>query len=88
MSNEKDDHEEGKKMTVKVNEQKVELPSDRVTGMQIKEAAKNQGVQIELDFQLFLEGRDGNPTRSIGDNQTIEIDKKDEFLCNTGDHDS
>jgi hypothetical protein len=87
MSDEKDD-EKDKKVTVKVNEHKVELPSDHVTGLQIKQAAKDQGVQIELDFQLFLEGRDGKPTRSIGNEETVEVDKKDEFLCNTGDHDS
>jgi hypothetical protein len=59
-----------------------------VTGLQIKEAAIAQGVEIELDFHLVLEAHDGHPARRIGDNETITVTKHSVFTANDGDDDS
>lgn len=75
-------------VTVRVNRKKVDLPSNSVTGRQIKEAAIAQGVQIELDFLLTLEARKDHPARAIGDDEVIQVDKHSEFTANDVDDDS
>jgi hypothetical protein len=75
-------------VTVKVNRHNVVLKSHRVTGMQIKEAAIEQGVQIERDFLLTEEARKGHAARTIDDDRTIEVDKHSEFSANDVDDDS
>lgn len=77
-----------KNITIKVNNKPVILHSERVTGLQIKEAAIAQGVEIQPDFQLWEEAHGGHEMRSIADNETVEIHNNMEFTCNTGDHDS
>ncbi len=51
-------------VTVKVNNKPVVISRRRVTGLQIKEAAIAQGVEIELDFILTLEARGGKPAET------------------------
>ena len=43
-----------RKVQVSVNGQWVELLEKRLTGLEIKQAATEQGVAIELSFQLSL----------------------------------
>ncbi len=75
-------------VTVTVNTKAVVLPKHRVTGLEIKEAAIAQGVQIELDFILTLEAHDGKPAETIADDKTITVTKHSEFIANDGDDDS
>ena len=82
------DHGKHGTVTVTVNRKPVELDSHRVTGMQIKQAAIAQGVQIEEDFHLVLEASPGHPAREIGDDETITVTDKSEFSANDGDDDS
>jgi len=76
-------------VVVQVNRKyRIRLPFPRVTGMQIKEAAKAEGVPIELDFLLTVEAGDDRPARAIGDGETIEVTDDMEFTANDGDDDS
>jgi len=53
----------GHEVTVEVNGKPVVLPDNKVTGLEVKTAAKDQGVKIELDFLLTLEAEPGHPAR-------------------------
>ena len=75
-------------VTVTVNRQAVVLEKHRVTGLEVKQAAINQGVQIELDFLLTLEATPGHPARTVDDDETITVTKKSEFTANDVDDDS
>jgi hypothetical protein len=57
---------------VEVNNQRVVLHQHRETGLQIKEAAIEQAVPIQLGFQLILK-RPGEPSRVIGDGETVTV---------------
>jgi hypothetical protein len=76
------------KVTVKVNRQPVLLEDHRVTGLEVKQAAIAQGVQIEDDFLLTLEAHGGHPARIIRNDETITVTKHSEFTANDGDDDS
>lgn len=75
-------------VTVTVNNKPVVLARHRVTGLEIKQAAIAQEVQIELDFILTLEAHDGQPAKTIDDNETITVTEHSEFSANDGDDDS
>jgi Multiubiquitin len=75
-------------VTVKVNRKKVELKSHRSTGLEIKEAAIAQGVEIQLDFQLTEEAHDGHPARIIADDAVITVTHHSKFTANDGDDNS
>ncbi len=75
-------------VTVTVNNKRVVLPRHRVTGLGIKEAAISQGVDIQLDFILTLEAHDGQPARTIDDDETITVTEHSVFTANDGDDDS
>jgi hypothetical protein len=74
-------------LTIHVNEQAVELTDRRPTGLDIKTAAKAQGVAIELDFVL-VEELGGGRTRVIGDQDQIQLNPHSRFLVNDGDDNS
>lgn len=80
--------EEHGDVAVTVNRKPVTLSSHRVTGLEIKQAAIAQGVQIELDFQLTEEAHDGHPARVIADDKTITVTKHSVFTANDVDDDS
>jgi Multiubiquitin len=70
-----------------VNKKSVEMDTKRATGLQIKQAAIAQGVQIEPDFQLFrLLG--GGQRKLIGDTDEIELHQGEEFAATAGDDNS
>jgi hypothetical protein len=75
-------------VTVTVNNKPVILEKHRVTGLEVKEAAIKQGVEIKLDFILTLEAYDGHPAETIDDDQTITVTKHSVFTANDGDEDS
>jgi hypothetical protein len=79
----------GKRHTVSitVNNKAVEIIGPRVTGLQIKEAAIAQGVQIELDFQLSQELPSGE-TRIVGDTDVVTVNKNSVFTAVAGDDNS
>ncbi|OKI45744.1 multiubiquitin domain-containing protein [Micromonospora sp. CB01531] len=73
-------------ITVSVNNQQVELPEHRVTGLEIKQAAIAQGVHLQPNFQLSL--KRGNRYEVIGDNDTIAVHPNQEFLAVAPDDNS
>lgn len=77
-------HRDSVKITV--NKRPVRLDDD-VTGLQIKQAAIEQGVAIQLDFVLSLHLLDGG-TRIIGDADRIEVDEHTRFTAVASDDNS
>ena len=76
-----------KVVTIKVNNQPVEFRETEVTGLQIKQAAINQGVVIQTDFQLFEKQGEGKLTL-IPDDKTIKIHEHEEFRATAPDDNS
>ncbi len=76
------DAEDRKKpITVHVNAKPVSLPSRKVTGEKIKMAAIDQGVEIQLDFELIEEAHGDKKERKIGDNDEITVSDQAVFLA-------
>lgn len=82
------DHDKHGSVTVTVNTKSVTLEKHRVTGLEVKQAAIAQGVQIEEDFHLVLEATHGHPAREVDNDETITVTEKSEFTANDGDDDS
>lgn len=75
-------------VTVTVNTKPVTLRKHRVTGLQVKEAAIAQGVEIQPDFLLTLEAHEGQSARTVKDDELITVTKHSVFTANDGDDDS
>jgi hypothetical protein len=75
------------RVTVHVNERPVHLREDRVTGLQIKQAAIEQHIRIELDF-ILVEELGHHRTRVVGDDDEVHVTNRSRFLANDGDDDS
>jgi len=59
-------------VTITVNSKHVEVRGPRATGLEIKQAAINAGVDIQLSFQLTV-GLGGNRTRVVGDDELVTV---------------
>lgn len=79
--------QEDRKINVFVNEKPVFLEDEKQTGLDIKKAAIEQGVGIQLDFVLSIE-RDGGKTELIGDKQYITVNRDERFLAIPNDDNS
>ena len=75
-------------VTVAVNNKPVTLEKHRVTGLEIKQAAIAQGVEIELDFILVEDAREGHEAKVIGDDDDVNVNKHSTFTANDGDDNS
>lgn len=71
----------------RVNEKPVHMAGHRHTGLQIKEAAKEQDVKIELDFLLYLL-RHHHPNKHILDDEEVHIDHESHFRAIPDDDNS
>jgi DNA-binding Lrp family transcriptional regulator len=80
--------EEPREVPIKVNNKPVVLPKHRMTGLEIKETAIAQGVDIKPDFILTLDARDGKPVETIENDQTVFVRDHDEFTANDGEDNS
>lgn len=76
-----------KKVTVEINGNPVVLDEKVMTGMEIKQAAIAQGVQIQPDFVLQLQRPNGEYD-PIGDNQEVRVHKGLDFTCIAPDDNS
>lgn len=76
-----------RQVTVEVNGKPVVLDEKVMTGMEIKEAAIAQQVQIQPDFVLQLERPNGE-WDPIGDNQEVHVKKEMTFNCIAPDDNS
>ena len=79
---------ECKSVTVKVNNQPVVFRRRQVTGAQVKQQAKSQGVAIELDFLLYRVEADGQLSPSIKDHEHVLLTDCAEFRCIAADDNS
>ena len=70
-----------------VNTKSVDIPGPKATGLQIKEAAIAQGVQIQLSFQLS-EKLDNHRTKVIGDTDTVSLHEGQVFVAVADDDNS
>lgn len=75
----------GHLITVSVNEHPVKLLGHTETGVQIKTAAIEQGVDIHLNFVLLEELPDGK-SRVVEDNETVHLHESLRFTAHEKDH--
>lgn len=69
-----------KLVTIEVNTKPVKIAGPTVTGLQIKEAAIAQGVDIKLDFVLSHEvGEGGRRTVIVGNDDVVTIHRGSKF---------
>jgi hypothetical protein len=71
---------------VTVNNQAVELPEREVTGLEIKQDAISQGVQIQLNFPLSV--KHGDRYVPVGDDEPIRVHEGEKFLAVAPDDNS
>lgn len=71
-------HKGHETITVTVNGNPVVFEDKHTTGLQIKDAAIAQGVNIKADFKLFL-NRDGHKPEAIADDQKVELKEGEKF---------
>jgi hypothetical protein len=72
---------------ITVNKNPVLIDGPRVTGLQIKEAAIAQGVNIQLPFQL-TEELGNRQRRVVGDSDVVTVHKGSKFFAVAGDDNS
>jgi len=72
-----DAHGEPKHVTIEVNRKPVRIAHDEATGLQIKQAAIDQGVHIHLDF--VLSHKVDHKHEIVGDKDRVELRDGEEF---------
>ena len=65
-------HDRDKIVVIEVNTHKVDMPAGPATGLEIKEAAIKQGVNIELNFVLQQQLPNGS-AKVIGNDDKIPL---------------
>lgn len=70
-----------------VNRKPVQAPEREMTGLQIKELAKAQGVKIELDFVLFEDMSNGKQV-IVKDTQLVKLHEHQRFEAVPNDDNS
>lgn len=71
---------------VTVNNQPVELPDREVTGLAIKQAAIDQGVEIQMNFALSV--KRGDRYLPVGDDEPVRPHAGEKFLAVAPDDNS
>jgi hypothetical protein len=80
-------HPQPHTIEVLVNDREVTLLGHQQTGLEIKQAAIDQGVPIGIDFLLYLE-RAPRHTIPIGDNESITVTPRARFVAIANDDNS
>jgi len=68
-------------LTVKVNNQPVHFRERRVTALQLKKTAIDQGVKIDIDNVVYRVRPDGSLGPAIPDDKKITLHECDSFSC-------
>lgn len=76
-----------KKVTVEINGNPVVLDEKVMTGLEIKQAAIAQGMQIQPDFVLQIQRSNGE-FDVIGDSDEVRVHKGMDFTCIAPDDNS
>lgn len=74
-------------VTIQVNNKPVNITGPRVTGLEIKQAAVDQGVQIKLDFVLSEIEANGK-SHIVGDDDKVTVNKNSKFRAVDNDDNS
>ena len=82
-----EDHALTKPFEISVNRKPVEVEGPVVTGLEIKEAAIEQGLPIELDFELALVEA-GGKERIIGNSDKVDVTEFKTFFATASDDNS
>lgn len=77
----------GRDVTITVNKKPVVVTGPRLTGLQIKQTAIEQGVGIKLTF-ILSQVEPGARPKIIGDNEPVTVNKNSAFVANDDDDDS
>lgn len=80
-------HPVPKDAEISVNGQAVLVAKDRLTGLEIKDAAIRAGVPIQADFVLS-EVNPGGQQKIIADDREVPVKSGDEFWAIPGDDNS
>ena len=64
---------------IEVNTKPVKIDGPTATGHQVKEAAIDQGVKIQLDFHLTMLGEDGKED-PVADDEVVALAIRSEVL--------
>lgn len=78
---------EARLVTISVNNKPVKMRSHRATGLEIKEAAIEQGVAIDPDFQLAKIRRNGEH-KIVGDDEAVKFNNRTKFVATACDDNS
>ena len=76
-----------KPFEIAVNRKPVEVAGPIVTGLEIKEASIQQGLPIEVSFQLALVEPDGKE-RIIGNSDKVDVRESKTFFATADDDNS
>ena len=76
-----------KTVTIEVNDHKVEMPAGPATGLEIKNAAIKQGVNIQQNFVLQVELPNGS-SRVIGNDDKVPLAEHLAFTAIAADDNS
>ena len=76
-----------KVVEIEVNDHKVKMPEGPATGLEIKQAAVDQGVSIQTSFVLQLHLPNGS-SKVIGDNDKIRLSEHLAFTAIAADDNS
>lgn len=74
-------------VSITVNNRPVTVTGPRVTGLEIKQAAIDQGVPIGLDFVLSELRPNGRP-QIVGNEDPVTVNKNSKFTAVADDDDS
>jgi hypothetical protein len=74
-------------VTIRVNNHPVTLSDHKASGLEIKQGAIQQGVSIQENFNLFRV-KGGGQLDPIGDAETINLHKDEEFRATAPDDNS
>lgn len=77
------EHKPPKTIEIFVNGKPVNVPDKEVTGLEIKQAAIAQGLNIQLDFLVFRDLSNGQQV-AVKDDELVKVHHKERFdiLCN------
>lgn len=76
-----------KEVTIEVNDHKVTMPAGPATGLEIKEAAIKEGVNIQLNFVLQVQLPNGS-SKVVGDDDKIPLTEHLAFTAIAADDNS
>ena len=76
-----------KTVTIEVNDRKVEMPAGPATGLEIKQAAIKQNVNIESNFVLQMQLPNGS-SKVIGDDDKVQLTEHLSFTAIAPDDNS